>query len=221
MKAPALMDGDGESPGGQGDDVNAARRRLLQLAGAGLACVAAPAIWLPGTAGAANGVAVDLWPRANDVRQIWIRRPVTGEEGVLRYHDGAQMQSLAYSRICSIMRDVRGNEVMEIDIALLDLMFVMQKWLVSWGIDRPLVINSGYRNRHTNSITEGAKKNSMHTSGRAADITMPGIPADYLGRLAAIFKKGGVGFYPGNGFVHIDTGSVRYWGARQAPGDAG
>jgi uncharacterized protein YcbK (DUF882 family) len=47
--------------------------------------------------------------------------------------------------------------------------------------------------------------------GRAVDIVMPGVPANYMGALAAYFKGGGVGFYPSQGFTHIDTGAVRSW----------
>lgn len=188
------------------------RREFLKHAGASM-CLTAGGLMVPQSVFGANIVtpAVDLWPKHNDIRQIWIRRRETGEEGIIRYYDGYDIKMNAYSKACTILRDVKINAVANIDIELLDLMFVMQKWLVSWGIDRPLVINSGYRSEYTNNKTEGAARNSMHVKGRAADITMPGIPVDYLGRLAAIFKKGGVGFYASNGFVHIDTGSVRYW----------
>ena len=35
--------------------------------------------------------------------------------------------------------------------------------------------------------------------------------ADYLGKLAQYFQGGGVGFYPRDKFVHVDTGKIRYW----------
>jgi uncharacterized protein YcbK (DUF882 family) len=188
------------------------RRRFLSSMG-GMVALAGSGLLVPELAIAKEGItpAVDLWPKRNDVRQIWIKRRTTGEQAVLRYYDGASVDMEVYRRACTIMRDVQANVVANIDIELFDLMFVMQKWLVSWGIDMPLIINSGYRTARTNGRLEGAAKNSMHLHGRAADITMQGIPSDYLGRLAAVFRKGGVGFYASNGFVHIDTGAVRYW----------
>ena len=51
---------------------------------------------------------------------------------------------------------------------------------------------------------------SMHLCGRAADIDMPGVPAEYLARLAAYFQGGALGLYVGR-FVHVDTGPLRYW----------
>jgi uncharacterized protein YcbK (DUF882 family) len=193
-------------------EFNQGRRNILRATAASMMVVAGSGLLVPKMAIAATpSPAIDLWPRHNDIRQIWIKRKSTGEEGIIRYYDGSSMQMPAYTRVCTILRDVQINEIANIDVELLDLMFVMQKWLVSWGIDRPLIINSGYRSVYTNTRTEGAAKNSMHMKGRAADITMQGIPVDYLGRLAAIFQKGGVGFYASNGFVHIDTGTVRYW----------
>lgn len=119
-----------------------------------------------------------------------------------------------YLSVCRILRDVNAGVVAHIDVELMDLMFAIQSWLVSWGIDIPMQINSGYRTERTNSAIEGAARASLHVQGRAADIRMSGIPSDYLGRLAAIFGVGGVGFYAQRHFTHIDTGSVRYWKGR-------
>lgn len=190
---------------------SAARRAFLCKGAAFVAAGSGLLVPAQSQAYPAGSVAVDLWPKPSDVRQIWIRRKSTGEEAVVRYYDGARFDQAAYARACGILRDVKSGVVSSIDLELLDLMFVMQKWLVSWGIDRPLLINSGFRTKVTNDRTEGAVRHSMHLVGRAADVSMAGIPTDYLGRLAAIFRKGGVGFYTGTGFVHIDTGAVRYW----------
>jgi uncharacterized protein YcbK (DUF882 family) len=189
------------------------RRDFMKRSAGFVAASVGSAILVPvnSFARAQESVAIDLWPGPNDIRQIWIKRRGTGEEGVLRYFDGQKFDQASYRRACGILRDVRANVTAEIDVGLLDLMFVMQKWLVSWGIDRPLLVNSGFRTKATNDRTEGSARNSMHLVGRAADVAMEGIPADYLGRLAGIFRKGGVGFYASNGFVHIDTGAVRYW----------
>ena len=185
------------------------RRRLILGAGA---LAASAALGVPAIAHAqpsASPWADQLRP--HDVRQIWIVRRQTGEQVVARYYDGRRLVVPHYVEVCRLLRDVRASAVAQIDIELLDLFFLVQMWLVKWGIDRPIVVNSGYRSAWTNGRTEGAARDSMHMSGRAADISMPGVPPDYLGRLAAIFKVGGVGFYVVRGFVHVDTGNVRYW----------
>ena len=47
--------------------------------------------------------------------------------------------------------------------------------------------------------------------GMAIDIRLPGVPVADLRDAAISLGVGGVGFYPRNHFVHLDTGRVRYW----------
>ncbi len=47
--------------------------------------------------------------------------------------------------------------------------------------------------------------------GRAIDIYVPGGSLAALRRTALALKRGGVGYYPRNGFVHLDVGPIRYW----------
>jgi uncharacterized protein YcbK (DUF882 family) len=49
--------------------------------------------------------------------------------------------------------------------------------------------------------------------GKAVDIRLPGLNTSVLTRAAYNLKKGGIGYYPRDGFVHIDVGPVRYWTA--------
>ena len=50
-----------------------------------------------------------------------------------------------------------------------------------------------------------------HMEGRAIDVRMPGVPLQDLRDAALSLKLGGVGFYPRDQFVHVDTGRVRSW----------
>lgn len=158
-----------------------------------------------------RGPTIPNWPQPGETRQIWLQRPQSGEELIARYYQDGQLDMGEYLKVCRIMRDVRGGLAAYIDVEVLDLVFAMQKWLVSWGIDKPIIVQSGYRSPGTNANTEGAAKNSLHTRGRALDIRMPGVPVSYLGRLASILGAGGVGFYVSKNFVHTDTGQIRYW----------
>lgn len=163
---------------------------------------------------ASVGPQIAKWPEPMQTRQIWIKRQETGETAVARYAENGQIRMNDYFTVCRLMRDIKANSVAHIDVELMDLMFAIQSWLVAWGVDIPMVITSGFRTLKTNSSLEGAAKNSMHLKGRAVDVHMPGVPVDYLGRLAAIFSVGGVGFYTSRNFNHLDTGNVRYWSAR-------
>lgn len=164
-----------------------------------------------GEARPGRGPAIPKWPEPNQTRQIWLKRPATGEVVVARYFENGRVQMPEYLRLCTLLRDVRAGVVAHIDIELFDLVFAMQGWLTSWGIDIPVNVTSGYRTRNTNNKLEGAARNSLHIQGRAMDVQMPGVPVEYLGRLASIFAVGGVGFYKSSHFNHIDTGNVRYW----------
>lgn len=54
-------------------------------------------------------------------------------------------------------------------------------------------------------------RNSEHTQGNAVDFRLPGVTTERLRTWARRMRLGGVGYYRGDGFVHVDTGPVRYW----------
>lgn len=54
-------------------------------------------------------------------------------------------------------------------------------------------------------------RNSQHTFGNAVDFRLPGVTTERLRKWAQRLKLGGVGYYKGDGFVHVDTGPVRSW----------
>jgi len=74
---------------------------------------------------------------------------------------------------------------------------------------------SGYRSPATNAALRkkgsGVARKSFHTRGMAVDLRIKGVPLRQLYRAAVALKKGGVGIYPSSGFIHVDTGPVRYW----------
>jgi uncharacterized protein YcbK (DUF882 family) len=54
-------------------------------------------------------------------------------------------------------------------------------------------------------------RDSQHTHGNAVDFRIPGIDVRTLESWARSLRLGGVGLYLGSGFIHVDTGRVRYW----------
>ncbi|HWR59559.1 MAG TPA: YcbK family protein [Thermodesulfovibrionales bacterium] len=118
----------------------------------------------------------------------------------------------ALADVNNIMRDYRTGEVKEIDPDLLDLLFALGRKLRS---SAPYHIISGYRSAETNLLLRGTGKgvarNSLHIDGKAIDIRIPGYELKTLQRAALDLKRGGVGYYPGSDFVHVDVGKIRRW----------
>jgi uncharacterized protein YcbK (DUF882 family) len=77
-------------------------------------------------------------------------------------------------------------------------------------------IISGFRSSRYNAMLRkeghgGVARKSLHTKGKAIDIAIPGVDLRTLRTAALDLRYGGVGYYPGPGFVHIDSGSYRTW----------
>lgn len=66
----------------------------------------------------------------------------------------------------------------------------------------PVTINSGYRCENHNANVGGAK-NSRHTKGQAADISVKGAEPKQVAKYAESIGVLGIGLY--DSFVHIDT----------------
>jgi uncharacterized protein YcbK (DUF882 family) len=113
-----------------------------------------------------------------------------------------------------LLRDWRTGEVMAIAPALLDDVFDVRARLGHRGAVR---IISGYRSPRTNAAladkSRGVAKRSLHMQGRAIDLALDGVPTLALRDAARLLERGGVGTYSRSGFVHLDTGRVRYWGS--------
>lgn len=54
-------------------------------------------------------------------------------------------------------------------------------------------------------------RDSQHTHGNAIDFFLPNVTTPQLHAWAKSQKLGGVGLYLDSGFVHMDTGPIRYW----------
>jgi len=83
------------------------------------------------------------------------------------------------------------------------------------GGNNEIIIISGYRSPEYNQllISEGrhAVKNSLHLTGKAIDIRIPGVDLHKLRDEALNLKLGGVGYYRESNFVHLDCGRFRSW----------
>jgi uncharacterized protein YcbK (DUF882 family) len=152
-------------------------------------------------------------------RTINVIRPQSGEKARLTYWKDGEIIDSAYQELCHLLRDVNGKETAPIDPKLFETLWGAQAFVQRFGIESPLEILSGYRTQASNKrlIEQGipAARQSLHMSGRAADIRIPNLNAEVLGSLVQSFRQGGVGFYyrqgPRGGWIHADTGLQRSW----------
>lgn len=137
----------------------------------------------------------------------------TGERVDVTYFEDGALVPGALAELERFLRDFRTGEVHAIDPGVLDI-----AWGLSHAAQRPLgpiEIVSGYRSLATNEALRrkggGVASHSLHLVGKALDLRLPGLPTARLRDLALGLRRGGVGFYAGPDFVHVDTGPVRRW----------
>ena len=136
----------------------------------------------------------------------------TGESLETVYWAEENYVSPALDEINYILRDHRTGDIKPICTRLLDLLFAIK---VNLKAEHPFHIISGYRSPKTNAVLRmkgrGVAKNSLHMSGKAVDVSVPGYRLSELRRAAIKLRGGGVGYYPRSNFVHVDSGAVRFW----------
>lgn len=118
------------------------------------------------------------------------------------------------------MRDFRRGEPANMDPALFDLLSRLKTEIQRRhpGMEVEYHVISSYRSPATNDSLRtaggGQAESSLHMQGKAMDIRVPGLSATELRNIATCLGMGGVGYYPADNFVHVDTGRVRYWPSR-------
>jgi len=136
----------------------------------------------------------------------------TGEKLKLTYFEHGKYIKDALQEINYLLRDFRTDDTHPIDTALLDQLFDLKQTL---GLNRPFHIISGYRSPFTNARlrkhSHGVAEHSFHLQGRAIDIRVEGVPSKTIRNAALTMAQGGVGYYPRNNFVHLDSGRFRTW----------
>jgi uncharacterized protein YcbK (DUF882 family) len=173
------------------------RRSFLKL---GMLAAALP---LPAVAG--QGLAAPE-------RRLGFNNLHTGEKLDLPYWIQGEYLPESLAEINRVLRDHRTDQVADIDTGLLDLLHRMNTAL---GNNRSFQVISGYRSPASNQMlashSSGVAKRSLHMQGKAIDIRIPGIELADVRRAGLALKGGGVGYYPGSNFVHLDVGRVRTW----------
>ena len=170
------------------------RRHFLSLAAG---CAAWPSI--------AHAVA-----RPTALRRLRLANANTGEtfEGTYRNDDGPIHRVI--EELCVFLRDHHSGEQTQIDVGVIDFLADV---LDAVG-ETSATILSAYRTAETNAMlartTFGVAEHSQHILGRALDLRLDSKLPTAMNAARAM-QRGGVGWYPHSGFIHIDTGPVRNW----------
>jgi uncharacterized protein YcbK (DUF882 family) len=151
---------------------------------------------------------------ADEARRLRMVNTHTAEKVDLVFHDGQAFVPGALSELDRFLRDPYTDDVHEIDPAVLDL-----AWAVARAAERPaglFEIVCGYRSPATNArlharSPRGVASNSLHLTGKAIDLRLRGLPTSRVRDAALRLQRGGVGFYAGQDFVHLDSGRPRSW----------
>ena len=145
-------------------------------------------------------------------RRIAFTNVHTGETFDDIYRVGDRYLPRAMDRINRVLRDHRNDKIFPMNPGVIDLIYMIRR---KAGVNNGFEVFSGYRSPETNRmlrrVSTGVAKNSMHMSGQAIDLKLPGIDLYNLRKIAINLQAGGIGYYPGSGFVHVDTGEFRTW----------
>lgn len=183
------------------------RRQLLQQAG----MLSVAGLILPQLA-----QAQDLKDQQSDSpdRCLELYNIHTGERRSAVFWAQGQYQYDEIQSLDLMLRDHRANQAIAMQVELYEKMYYLQQLFNS---KQPLHVISGYRAPSSNAklrhLSHAVAENSLHTQGRAVDIRIPGVSHRHLHKAALAMHSGGVGYYPEDGFVHIDTGRLRRWRA--------
>jgi uncharacterized protein YcbK (DUF882 family) len=132
------------------------------------------------------------------LESIMFVRLYTGERMRLRlYSKSGQMISKSVQSLSYLARDKHGEQkVNRLNFRLIKMIQLMAEHFPG----KPIEIISGYRQQ---SESDGVE--SQHAFGRALDFRMPGVPPKSIFKFCKTFKHAGCGYYPSDGFVHMDA----------------
>ena len=148
-----------------------------------------------------------------DTRTVVFSNQHTNEQGSFTYMVNGVYDQSVLDKLNWFMRDWRLNEPTKMDPRLFDIIWEVYR---ESGSREPVDVLSGYRSPQTNAMlrrrSRQVAEHSQHMEGRAIDAHFVDVGPARIRDIAMRMQEGGVGFYPtGVTWVHIDSGSVRYW----------
>lgn len=150
---------------------------------------------------------------AGNYRRIRMYSGRTGESiDTVYWVDGKYVRD-ALNELNIFMRDWRTGQVIGIDPRMVDIAAASHRLLQT---NEPYMMLSGYRSPKTNAMLRsrsgGVARNSLHMTGKAADLRLKSRSVNQMYKAASACRAGGVGKYSSSNFVHMDCGPLRTWG---------
>jgi uncharacterized protein YcbK (DUF882 family) len=149
---------------------------------------------------------------ATPTRRIVLHNTHTQESLSVDYCRDGSYCGPALAAVNQVLRDHRNGAVYPIDPTLLD---VLHAAAGRCDRDAEFEVISGYRSPESNAAmharSSGVAAKSLHMEGRAIDVRLVGCDLARLRDAGLALGQGGVGYYRGPQFVHLDTGRVRTW----------
>ncbi len=147
-----------------------------------------------------------------DTRTINLVHAHTQESISIAFRVNGSYDSAALEKLNWFLRDWRNDDKTQMDPRLFDVIWEAQRGA---GSEAPLRVQSAYRSPVTNAMlrrrSRAVAEHSQHMLGKAMDLHVSDVPIARLRETAMRMQRGGVGYYPSSGFVHLDVGSVRAW----------
>ncbi len=148
-----------------------------------------------------------------NVHRLRLYHTHTGERIEIIYRRGDTFLPEAEQQLDYFLRDHRTGEVKHYDPRVFDILSDLAASVGHAGAEIQIIC--GYRTSWSNEFlrarSSGVAKTSLHMQAQAIDIRIPGVDTLTLRNAALRMARGGVGYYPRSGFVHVDTGRVRTW----------
>lgn len=126
--------------------------------------------------------------------------------GKVFHHSKVPMKDWKWKNFSPRELACKGSGLIQIDANALDRLQRLRD-----ALNRPLLITSAYRSESHNRRVGGAP-GSYHLKGQAFDIRMENQDPQKFVTLARSVGFDGIGLYPKQGFIHVDTGPKRTWG---------
>src|SRR5271170_5209291 len=149
-----------------------------------------------------------------DTRTVILSDQHTNESGSFTFMVNGVYDQAVLDKLNWFCRDWRLNEPTKMDPHLFDIIWEVYR---ESGSTQPIDVLSAYRSPQTNAMlrrrSRQVAEHSQHMEGKAIDAHFIDVGTARIRDIAMRMEDGGVGFYPTGitPWVHIDSGSVRYW----------
>lgn len=147
-----------------------------------------------------------------DTRSISMFHTHSKESITVTFKVNGRYDEAGLAKLNSFLRDWRNHKETKMNPHLFDILWEVNR---DTGGTQPIQIISAFRSPETNEMlrsrSSGVAKHSQHVLGNAIDFRIPGVPIADLRAAGLRLQRGGVGFYPGSDFVHMDTSTIRHW----------